>query len=68
MNIESLHIPLIDIRATHLGYTVQAEHPKTGDAVSASYATMNAALARSIELLQAGYSLEIWSPASLEEH
>jgi len=66
-----MHIELLLARpfhsdATCAAYSVQAEHSQTGDVVREGYATMNAAVMRAADLIQAGYSIEIWSPASLE--
>ncbi len=63
-----LQMPHSHIDATHTGYSVQARHSQTGDVVRESHATMKAAVARGVELAQAGYSIEIWSPAYLEGH
>jgi hypothetical protein len=68
MDIETLLIQDIPAAATQAAYSVQAQHSKTGDVVREGHATMKAAVARAIALMQAGYSIEIWSPASLEEH
>jgi hypothetical protein len=68
MDTETLKITRSQIDATHAGYSVQAKHSQTGDVVRESHATMKAAVARGVELVQAGYSIEIWSPAYLEEH
>ena len=68
MDIETLQIPYFHVGATQTGYLVQAEHSQTSDVVREGHATMKAAVARAITLMQAGYSIEIWSRASLEEH
>ena len=47
---------------------VQAEHSQTGNVVQESHGTMNGAITRAAALLQAGYSIEIWSSLSLGEH
>ena len=66
MHIEMLAARPLRIGATLAAYSVQAEHSQTGDAVREGYATMHAAVIRAVDLIQAGYSIEIWSPASLE--
>ena len=67
MDIDALQIPRFHIEVAHAAYSVHAEHSQTGDVVREGYATLQAAVARAAELLQAGYSIEIWSPASLEK-
>jgi len=67
MDIETLQIPRRHIEATRATYSVQAKHPHTGDVVRESHDTMNAAATSAAALLQAGYSIEIWSAMSLEE-
>lgn len=66
MHIETLLARPFRIDAIHAAYSMQAEHPQTGDVVREGYAAMKAAVARAADLIQAGYSIEIWSPASLE--
>ncbi len=68
MDIEMLQIPRRHIDATRLAYSVQAEHSQTGDIVQESHGTLNAVVTRAAALLRAGYSIEIWSPMSVEEH
>jgi hypothetical protein len=46
-------------------YLVQAEHPESGTAAGESYASMSAAIARAVELLQEGYIVEISSVATV---
>jgi hypothetical protein len=46
-------------------YLVQAEHPELGTTIGENYATMNAAVARAVELIQDGYTVEISSTSSL---
>jgi hypothetical protein len=66
MHIETLLARPFRIDATEAAYSVQAKHSQMGDVVREGYATMTAAVARAADLIQAGYSIEIWSPASLE--
>ena len=54
------------IDATHAAYSVQAKHSQMGDVVREGYATMRAGVARAADLIEGGYGVEIWSPASLE--
>src|SRR6266436_1116137 len=68
MDTETLQISRSHMDSTHTGYSVRAKHSKTGDVIRESHATLKAAVSRGVELVQAGYSIEIWSPASLEEH
>ena len=68
MDIETLQNTHFHVAASQAGYSVHAEHSQTGDVVREGHATMKAAIAHAITLMQAGYSIEIWSPASLEEH
>ena len=46
-------------------YLVQAEHPEFGTALGESYASMPAAIARAVELLREGYTVEIRSVPSV---
>jgi hypothetical protein len=68
MDIETQQIPHRHIDASSAVYLVLAEHSRTGNVARESHGTMNAAVTRAAALLQAGYSIEIWSPMSLEEH
>jgi len=68
MDIETQQIPRRHIDATGAVYLVQAEHSQTGNAVRESHGTMNAAITRAAALLQAGYSIEIWSSLAQGEH
>ena len=49
------------------GYSLRAQHPKTGNGIVESFTNLNSAIARASELIGAGHSTEIWSPVSLEE-
>jgi hypothetical protein len=44
------------------GYSLQAQHPKTGNGIVENFANLNSAVGRASELIGAGYSTEIWSP------
>jgi len=63
MNIETQHIPRRHIGAAGAVYLVQAKHSQPGNVVRESHATIRAAVARGVELVQAGYSVDICSPA-----
>jgi hypothetical protein len=46
------------------GYLVQAHQPETGETAGESVADMKGAIARAVELIRAGYIVEITSAAS----
>jgi hypothetical protein len=48
-------------------YSLQAVNPATGKAIARLYSTIEAALDRGAALMDSGYCIEIWSPASLEK-
>ena len=52
------------IPAAQGGYLLQAEHPKTANAIVESFATISSAVTRASELTKAGYRTEIWSSVS----
>ena len=56
----------MDTRKAKVCYSLQASHPDRGDVVSESYSTMKAAVARAVELLQTGYTVEIRSSPLIE--
>jgi hypothetical protein len=68
MDNETQQIPRHHLAAAGAVYLVQAEHSQTGNVVRESHGTMNAAITRAAILLQAGYSIEIWSSLSVGEH
>jgi len=68
MDIETLQTQPSHTRPAHAGYLVHVENSQTGVIVRENHATRRAAVARSVVLLQTGYSIGIWSPASLEKH
>jgi len=45
----------VDIGETPAGYSVQAQHPETGETIEESCANINDAVARAAELIRAGY-------------
>jgi hypothetical protein len=45
--------------------SVQAEHPEFGTAIGESYATVNAAVARAVDLIREGYTVEIFSASAV---
>ena len=49
-----------------VSYSLQAHRPDGGDVISENYTTMKAAVARAVELLQAGYTVEIASSPLIE--
>ena len=49
------------------GYFLQVEHQRGGKRRLETHASMTAVVARASELIQAGYNIGIWSPASFEE-
>jgi hypothetical protein len=56
--------PCIDtLRA---GYSLEMEHPGSGHRAVETFAAMPAVVARAAELIQAGYTIGIWSPATFE--
>jgi hypothetical protein len=59
--------PHLAMDKVHGSYSLQVEHPRGGKKTIETYASMPAVVARATELLQAGYSVGIWSPVSLEE-
>ena len=68
MDRETQQIPRRHVDTAGAVYLVQAEHSQTGNVVQESHGTMNGAITRAAALLQAGYSIEIWSSLSLGEH
>jgi len=54
MDLETLLARPLRIDATHAAYSVQAKHSQMGD------------VARAADLIEGGYGVEIWSPASLK--
>ena len=54
-------------RADEGGYSLEIEHPRTGATTFESYLSLTAVVARAAKLTQGGYSIGIWSPASLEQ-
>jgi hypothetical protein len=65
--VESWHCCDMDVGEPPVGYTLQAEHPKSGTAIVESHATMKAAIARAAELITGGYCVEIGSPPILSK-
>jgi hypothetical protein len=55
----------MDTQKSKVSYSLQASHAD-GDVVSESYPTIKAAVARAVELLQRGYTVEIASSPSIE--
>ena len=55
----------MDTQKSKVRYSLQASHAD-GDVVSESYPTIKAAVARAVELLQRGYTVEIASSPSIE--
>jgi hypothetical protein len=54
-------------RAREGGYSLEVEHPRTGATTFENHISLAAVIARAVELIQGGYSIGIWSPASLEQ-
>jgi hypothetical protein len=48
------------------GYLLEIEHPRTGAITFESYISLAGVIARAAKLIQGGYSIGIWSAASLE--
>jgi hypothetical protein len=48
------------------GYSLEVEHPRTGATIFENHISLAAIIARAAELIQGGYSIGIWSAASLE--
>jgi hypothetical protein len=68
MDIETLQTKPSHTPSAHAGYLVHAQNSHTGVLVRENHATMKAAVAHSVVLLRAGYSVGIWSAASLENY
>ena len=64
--IELLQEPASPIAAVQGQYLLQGQHSAAGNAVAESFTTLRSAVIRASELIEAGYVIEIWSPASLE--
>ena len=47
-------------------YSLEMESPGSGETTVETYASLPAVVARAAQLIQAGYSIGIWSPASFE--
>jgi hypothetical protein len=47
-------------------YSLEVESPGSGETTVESYASLPAVVARAAQLIQAGYSIGIWSRASVE--
>jgi hypothetical protein len=54
----------MEVSETPAGYSVQAQHPETGETVGESFADMKNAIARAADLIRAGYIVEIRSGKS----
>ena len=48
------------------GYALELEHPRTGTTTIEAYGSMRAVIARASQVMEAGYRIGIWSPASCE--
>jgi hypothetical protein len=64
--IELLQGPSLPIAAVQGRYLLQGQHSQAGRAVAESFANLKSAIIRASELIGAGYTIEIWSPTSLE--
>jgi hypothetical protein len=51
----------VETGETPAGYSVQAQHPETGETTGESFADIKDAIARAAELARAGYIVEIRS-------
>src|SRR5262249_11085079 len=70
------HVPLAGSEAMRLlppaidtlqaAYSLEMEHPGSGHRAVETFAAMPAVVARAAELIQAGYTIGIWSPARFE--
>ncbi len=47
-------------------YSLEVENPGSGETTVETYASLPAVVERAAQLIQAGYSIGIWSPAALE--
>jgi hypothetical protein len=56
--------PAID--TLQAAYSLEMEHPSSGHRAVETFAAMPAVVARAAELIQAGYTIGIWSPATFE--
>jgi hypothetical protein len=56
----------VAVDAVEAAYALELEDPGSGETTVETYASLAAAVARAALLIQAGYSIGIWSPAALE--
>ena len=70
MSVLGRHPPRrrVAIDTLQAAYSLELENPGSGETTVETYASLRAAVARAAQLIQAGYSVGIWSPASFEEH
>jgi len=68
MSVLGRHPPRgpVGIDTVEGAYSLELENPDSGEATVETYASLPAVVARAAQLIQAGYSIGIWSPASFE--
>ena len=68
MRVLGRHSPRrqLAIDTVRAAYSLQMENPGSGQMTVETYASMPAVVARAAQLIQAGYSIGIWSPAAFE--
>jgi hypothetical protein len=49
-------------------YSLEMQHPGTGEIAVETHDSLPAVVARAAELIQEGYRIGIWSPVSFERH
>jgi hypothetical protein len=68
MRVPGRHPPRrrVGIDTVQAPYSLQMENPGSGETTVETYASMPAVVARAAQLIQAGYSIGIWSSALIE--
>ena len=56
----------VAIDTVEAAYSLEMENPGSGETTVETYASLPAVVARAAQLIQAGYSIGIWSPAAFE--
>jgi len=56
----------VAVDTVQAAYSLEMENPRSGETTVETYASMPAVVARAAQLIQAGYSIGIWSPAAFE--
>jgi hypothetical protein len=58
--------PPAAVDSVQAAYSLELESPGSAETMVESYASLPAVVARAAQLIQAGYSIGIWSRASVE--